>query len=293
MVNEQAAIPLEDELGDVLDKAMLRSGLTAEDLEGRTGVAASRIRDAIDYRPELTPGEVSRLGAALGLNEVGLCALAAGRYPLPGMAAMPFCVRPLRMTYGIGVVNAYLVQESAAAPALLFDAGPGLGALQAEWPPAVGALAAVFVTQGGAEHAGGLCGIVGRHRVVNAFGPGEAREPCCRPMVDGQKAVFGGLEVTAYVTPGSERPHNAYLVRSLALPEGRRLLVTGDLLFAGSAGGTPVCPASLGAHLGRLLRAHPADTLVAPGHGPLTTTGNELEYNPFVTWAGGDGAARA
>ncbi len=99
-------VPLEDELGDVLDKAMRRAGLTDESLAARTGVRAGRILDAIDYRSELTTDEVRKLAAALGLNEVGLCALAAGSYPQPEIGALPFCVWPLRMPHGIGVVNA-------------------------------------------------------------------------------------------------------------------------------------------------------------------------------------------
>ena len=82
MAVDSQRIALEDELGDVLEKAMNCAGLTPEALAERSGVAVSRILDAIDYRPELGAAECSRLAAALGLNEVGLCALASGKYPL-------------------------------------------------------------------------------------------------------------------------------------------------------------------------------------------------------------------
>src|ERR1035437_3164906 len=130
-------VPLEDELGDVLDKAMRRAGLTDESLAALTGVRAGRILDAIDYRSELTTDELRRLAAALDLNEVGLCALAAGSYPRPEIGPLPFCVRPLRMPHGIGVVNAYLVGEGGRSRAVLFDTGAGLMALQAGWRQAV------------------------------------------------------------------------------------------------------------------------------------------------------------
>ena len=35
--------------------------------------------------------------------------------------------------------------------------------------------------------------------------------------------------------------------------------------------------------LRRVLAAVPGDTVVAPGHGPMTTAANELRYNPFVS----------
>jgi hydroxyacylglutathione hydrolase len=49
-------IPLEDELGDVLEKAMSCAGLTPR-RSPRGPASRIRIRDAIDYRPELGPAE--------------------------------------------------------------------------------------------------------------------------------------------------------------------------------------------------------------------------------------------
>ena len=77
MVIERA--PLEDELGDVLEKAMRLAGLGEAALAARADVDAARLSDALDYRPDFSADELRRLAAALGLNEVGLAALA----PLP------------------------------------------------------------------------------------------------------------------------------------------------------------------------------------------------------------------
>ncbi len=63
---------------------------------------------------------------------------------------------------------------------------------------------------------------------------------------------------------------------------GRPLLVSGDLIFAGSAGGGYFCHRQLHTHLRRVLGAVPPSTVIAPGHGPLTTVENELRYNPFL-----------
>jgi len=53
-------IPLEDELGDVLEKAMSRAGLSEEALAERAGVPAARILDAIDYRADFSSTELRR-----------------------------------------------------------------------------------------------------------------------------------------------------------------------------------------------------------------------------------------
>jgi glyoxylase-like metal-dependent hydrolase (beta-lactamase superfamily II) len=275
-------VPLEDEVGDVLDKAMRRAGLTDESLAARTGIRAGRILDAIDYRSELTTDELQRIAAALELNEVGLCALGAGRYPLPEIGALPFCVWPLRMPHGIGVVNAYLVGECGGSRAVLFDTGAGLMALDAVWPRAIREVEAVFLTHVEAEHAGGLCDVVARFGVEAAFHPRDAKAKCGRAMDEGETLTFGPLEITAFSTPGHAAAHNCYVARVPAARSGNALLVSGDLVFAGSAGGGFFSHEQQRANLRRVLHAVPPTTVIAPGHGPLTTVENELRYNPFV-----------
>jgi hydroxyacylglutathione hydrolase len=223
------------------------------------------------------------MAAVLGLNEVGLCALASGKYPIPEPEGLPFFVWPLRMTHGIGVVNAYLVGECGSERALLFDTGPSAEALESAWPRCVKAIDAIFVTHIEAEHAGGLSGAMQRFNVKDAYIPVGGQAAAARGMGEGEILEVGSLEVTAFRTPGHSAMHNCYHVRSTAVPGSRSLLVSGDLVFAGSAGGPYHCHRQLRAHIRRVLAAVPADTVLAPGHGPMTTAGNELRYNPFVS----------
>jgi hydroxyacylglutathione hydrolase len=281
-VTKPLPLPLEDEVGDVLEKAMRRADVTPETVAARARVPLAKILDAVDYRSDLTCDELRRLASVLDLNEVGLCALGSGQYPKPEIAALPFCVWPLRMPHGIGVANAYLVGECGGSRAILFDTGAGIGAIEAVWPPAVRDLDAVFLTHVEGEHAGGLCEVVARFAVPNAFVPEGAHAPCGRPMGEGETKNYGAFEITAFATPGHAAAHNCYLVRRAGVRGGRGLLVSGDLVFAGSAGGAYFSTEQLQANLSRVLRTVPPDTIVAPGHGPLTTAENELRYNPFV-----------
>ncbi len=275
-------IPLEDELGDVLDKALRHAGLTEEAAAQRAGVEAAKLRDAIDYRYDLTAGELRRLATVLQLNEVGFCALAQDQYPRPEISALPFCVWPLRMAHGIGVVNAYLVGECGGSHGLLFDMGPSLEALLETWPRSITAVDAAFLTHVEGEHTGGLCEVVERFGVESAFVPTGAQTPCGRAMGEGETKTIGPYEVTAFSTPGHSAEHNCYLVRVPAVRDGCPLLISGDLIFAGSAGGGYFCQRQLRTHLRRVLEAVPPNTVIAPGHGPLTTVENELRFNPFV-----------
>jgi glyoxylase-like metal-dependent hydrolase (beta-lactamase superfamily II) len=60
------------------------------------------------------------------------------------------------------------------------------------------------------------------------------------------------------------------------------LLVSGDLVFAGSVGGGFFSDEQLTASVRRMLHLLPPSAVIAPGHGPMTTVENELRFNPFV-----------
>jgi glyoxylase-like metal-dependent hydrolase (beta-lactamase superfamily II) len=277
------AIPLEDELGDVLDKALRCAGLNEEQLAERAGVSVERIQNAEDYRyDELTDEDLHRLAATLRLNEVGLAALARNRYPRPRVTGLPFCVHPLRLPFGVGVVNAYAVVDCATGVGVLFDGGTEFEALQQIWPRAVTRIEAVFLTHPEAEHLGGVSGALRQHGLATFYGPrGGPIGPECWPLGEGETVVAAGYQITAFSTPGHCAEHNCYLVRPRAVPRARALLVSGDLIFAGSLGGGYFSCPQLLQHARRILEALPGSTVIAPGHGPMTTVENERKYNPF------------
>lgn len=279
-MNKPPSPPLEDELGDILEKAIARAGISREELARRSGVAPARILDAIDYRPDLTPAELQRLAVELDLNEVGLCAIGAGGYPLPEIGSLPFCLWPLRIPHGIGVANAYLVGECGQDHALLFDTGPG--GFGAAWPRMIRRLDAVFLTHAEAEHVGGLPEVSRQFAPPAAFQPAGAGVPGTQPLADRETRRFGPLKVTAWATPGHAEAHHCYLVEAEAARRGPGLLISGDLLFAGSVGGAYSSPSQLFGNVRRVLDDLPAETVVAPGHGPMTTIGHERRFNPFA-----------
>jgi glyoxylase-like metal-dependent hydrolase (beta-lactamase superfamily II) len=66
---------------------------------------------------------------------------------------------------------------------------------------------------------------------------------------------------------------------------GEKKLIAGDTLFAGSIGRTDLPGGSFEKIIRALhekVLALPDETIVVPGHGPLTTIGEERENNPFL-----------
>jgi glyoxylase-like metal-dependent hydrolase (beta-lactamase superfamily II) len=272
---------LEDELGDVLEKAARHAKVTVEQLAAASGVEPGRIQDALDYRPELTQAELGRLARVLNLNEVGLNALAQGAYPAAGLTGLPFSVHPLRMPFGVGVANAYVV-ATGGDRAILFDTGASHAELHRAWPAGVQQLEAVFVTHFEAEHIGGLEVVLRETGLPRFYGPPSGRWPLCLGLDEGRTVRFEGIEVAAYNTPGHAAEHNCYLVRTAAGAPGAALLISGDLIFAGSLGGGYFCCQRQLTHSRRILGLLADDTVIAPGHGPLTTAANERRFNPFL-----------
>lgn len=275
------APPLEDELGDVLEKAARHRGLSYEQIAAAADLDLARIQDALDYRPDLDATELSRLAQVLHLNEVGLCALAQDAYPRPRLGGLPFCLYPLAMPFGVGVVNAYLVSPGDDS-AVLFDTGASPEELRRAWPERIKRLTAVFITHYEAEHIGGLDAVLAGYGLNHFYGPPTGRWPRCLGLGEGQTVEVGGFSVRALHTPGHAAEHNCYLVGCADRPGRRELLVSGDLIFAGSLGGGYYCCRRQLEHARRALATVGSDALIAPGHGPLSTAANERRFNPFL-----------
>ena len=98
-------------------------------------------------------------------------------------------------------------------------------------------------------------------------------------LADADKVKAGSLEADVLHTPG----HTEGSICLYFAPEKK--LIAGDTLFAGSIGRTDLPGGSMQKIINSLherVLALPDETVVVPGHGPLTTIGDERETNPFL-----------
>lgn len=100
-----------------------------------------------------------------------------------------------------------------------------------------------------------------------------------RSVGDADKVEAGPLVANVIHTPGhTEGSVCVYF-------PAQQKLIAGDTLFAGSIGRTDLPGGSYDKIMRSLhekVLALPDETLVVPGHGPLTTIGNERASNPFL-----------
>jgi glyoxylase-like metal-dependent hydrolase (beta-lactamase superfamily II) len=100
-----------------------------------------------------------------------------------------------------------------------------------------------------------------------------------RSVTTGETVTAGSLTANILHTPG----HTEGSI-CLYFPAEQKL-IAGDTLFAGSIGRTDLPGGSMQKIMRSLhntVLALPDETVVVPGHGPLTTIGEERESNPFL-----------
>ncbi|MBQ7583849.1 MAG: MBL fold metallo-hydrolase [Lachnospiraceae bacterium] len=101
-------------------------------------------------------------------------------------------------------------------------------------------------------------------------------------LKDGEEFDAAGLHIKCIHTPGHTEGSCCYLIDSM------KALIAGDTLFEGSIGRTDLPTGSvpqMKKTLSEIIKSLPDDLTVYPGHGGITTIGDEKKWNPFL---GGD-----
>ena len=101
-----------------------------------------------------------------------------------------------------------------------------------------------------------------------------------RTVTEGDLVETAGMRFEVYDVPGHSPGHVVFVLRGSPV-----LVFGGDVLFREGVGRTDF-PGGDGILLYNGIRGKlytlPADTVVYPGHGPVTTVGHEMRHNPFV-----------
>ncbi len=200
---------------------------------------------------------------------------------------------------GMFQVNCYLLADEASKTGLLIDPGDeGDSILEMIRGHGV-KVSDILITHSHLDHVGALDEVrdaLGADVHMNpkelplfdrvaaqglAFGL-QLRRPRTpeKELADGQVLEAGGLSIRVIETPGHS-PGGVCLL----LEKPRRLLLTGDTLFAGGIGRTDLWGGSyeqLIASIKQRLLSLEGELAVYPGHGPPSTIGEERRHNPFL-----------
>ena len=266
------AIPLEDNYNDVLNKAQRGLQIADNDLAAKSGVDAAAVKTLREG--QFDEAAARKVAPLLGLNADAVVDLALGRsQPAPinldGLAAY-------NTQFDDMTVNSYLIWDPETREAAAFDTGTDCSGML-ELAAANGLkIKLILLTHTHGDHVFELDRLkekTGAPAFVSSrenFDGAEAFEV-------GKRFTLGKLRIETRLTWGHSRGGITYVVTGLAKP----LAVVGDALFASSMGGGAVSyAAALDTNRAQIFSLSD-DTIICPGHGPLTTVAREKKHNPF------------
>jgi hydroxyacylglutathione hydrolase len=270
---------LEDHLGDIISKARAMSGVSTGTAAKAAGLSEAELSALEQSGSAPKKINFAALAPLIGLNASKLEAIANGWMPAKkDLSAW----RELRVftTSSEGLtVNCYLVWDEVQRDAALFDTGldaqPILDCIAAEQLQ----LRHIFITHSHWDHVEAL------PKIREAFSKARVHSGSKSAPVDQRNKTseivhLGGLRITHRETPGHAEDGVTYLVGNWQ-EDAPHVAIVGDAIFAGSIGRGNQSWDLAKQKVREQILSLPADTLICPGHGPLTTVAEEKEHNPF------------
>lgn len=270
---------LEDHLGDIVAKARAMSnaplaaaaqaaGLTEAEWQAlEASGAAGKARDW------------KAAGAVLGLDGAKLEGIARGWLPEPKDLGQWRELRVITTDSGGMAVNCYLVWDEVSRDAALFDTG---------WDaqPVIDLVAEnqlqlrhIFITHGHGDHVAALAAL--REKFPKArLHSGSKNAPVDQRNRANDFIHLGSLRITNRETPGHAEDGATYVVGTWP-EDAPHVAIVGDAIFAGSMGRGNQSWDLARQKVRDQILSLPLETLICPGHGPLTTVGEEKAHNPF------------
>ncbi len=266
------AIPLEDSYVDVIGKAQRGLKLSDEELARKAGLS---ITDLSALNSGKFDERLARAVAApLKLSADALVALGRKAYG-PDVVEIEG-LKQFNTVYEDMTVNSYLVYDRKTQQAAAFDTG-GECATMLEFARNEGLeIAIIFLTHTHVDHVADLDRLQTGTKAKVFVGSNENFDRG-ESFAAGKSFTVGGLAVETRRTSGHARGGITYVVRGLKQP----VAVVGDALFAGSMGGGQISYEEALRTNRESIFSLADDYIVCPGHGPLTTVGQEKRNNPF------------
>ncbi|MBU6401370.1 MAG: MBL fold metallo-hydrolase [Verrucomicrobia bacterium] len=265
-------IPLEDSFTDIVGKAQRGFKLTEQDLARRAGVTADELARLQSGAIDETV--IRKVARSLNLGKTTLVESAQKAwYPNPqevvGLAQF-------NTPYADMTVNAYLVWDPASRAAAVFDTGATCAGVVGFAQANGLTVKLILLTHTHPDHIADLARLkqeTGAPAYVGELEPVAGAEG----FAEGREFRVDDLRIETRLTTGHSRGGITYVLSGLAKP----LAVVGDALFAGSMGGGAVSYLDALANNRKKILLLADETVLCPGHGPLSTVGEEKLHNPF------------
>jgi hydroxyacylglutathione hydrolase len=266
-------IPLEDNFADVISKAQRGLRLSDTELAEKARVSSQQIRKLRGGQYDELP--LMRIASCLGLAARALSDLATGNWRPPDVKT-PDGLAQFTTHYHEMAVNSFLVWDPKMKKCAAIDTGADCREMLQFAKKQDLQIMLILLTHAHSDHIADLDRLRGETG-AKVFAPAQEMVPGAEPIDEGQHFEIGKLDIEARLTFGHSPGGMTFVVTGLKSP----VAIVGDSLFAGSMGGGNVSyDHALRNNLEKILTL-PDNTIICPGHGPITTVAEEKQHNPF------------
>jgi glyoxylase-like metal-dependent hydrolase (beta-lactamase superfamily II) len=265
--------PLEDSWSDVIRKARRGLGISGAELAGLSGVLPEELEALEKGRLDLEL--LTSIAPLLRLDQRRLLALTRGEYH-PGALELPEGMKRFTSPWNDFEVHSYLLWDRKSLEAIAFDTGSDATEVMEFIKDQHLTLRSILLTHGHGDHVFELERLMERTGASAWIGEREQVEGAVN-FVAGREFVLDAIKLETRSTWGHSSGGITYVIHGLDRP----VAIVGDALFAGSMGGANSSYAASLETNRREILSLPPDTLLCPGHGPLTTVALERANNPF------------
>jgi hydroxyacylglutathione hydrolase len=264
---------LEDFHEDILGKAMRGIGIGKNEMAQRLGAGKPEIEAILN-------GEVDEklLHVMAGELQLDGCKLirSAKKEWFPAPIELTG-LKQISSAYGDMIVNAYLIWDEVTRNAWIFDTGTDALPIFEFIEEAKLKVDAVFLTHTHRDHISCLDDLCEKTGSPKVFVHHLELFNGCEPVEEGFQHSMDSLSLVAKHTHGHSVGGMTYVIDGLEKP----VAVVGDAIFAGSMGGGMVSyKDALQTNRDKIMTL-PEATILCPGHGPMTSVGEEKQNNPF------------
>jgi len=270
---------LEDHSGDILRKAREAANVTIEAVASAAGLSPEELSrweqtGLMSQRPNF-----SALGQLLGLNGKKLEEIVDGWLPQPVELSQWRELRVISTTRENITVNCYLVWDEVSREGALFDTGWDAEPILSLVAEHGVQLRHLFLTHTHEDHVSAMAAFREKFPKLLLHSNSKAAPPQHRNRAN-DFIHLNSLRITNRETPGHAEDGVIYIVGNWP-EDAPHVAIVGDTIFAGSLARGIQSTELLKRKVQEQIFSLPAETLLCPGHGPLTTVAEEKLHNPF------------
>src|SRR5713226_10471761 len=266
-------IEMEDNVGDIVGKAQRGLGISDSELAKKGGLSADAVNKVRDGK--FDEATFRAIAPVLDLDANALVDLAQGKWK-PDKVENFEGLAQFNTSYGGMLVNAYLVWDPATKDAAAFDTGADSAGMLKLATKENLSIKLILLTHAHSDHVADLPRLR-EETGAEVFAPAREPVPGATEIEEGKKFRVGKVDIEARLTWGHSPGGMTFVATGLARP----IAIVGDSLFAGSMGGGSVSyKDAVQNNLEKVLTLAD-ETIICPGHGPMTSVGEEKKHNPF------------